>query len=117
MVASVASFGSLNLIQGVMARAVAPAAAAPTSEDNARQPAAQLSIPLVAFAPAAMSALLEAQEHMTPGTPVLVRQNTAAEIGQLITELVDAPPPAGPSNDTPFTVRRLETVRVLLAQV
>lgn len=116
MVASVASFGSLSLMQGMMARAVSPAAVAPTLQDRPKPSSAAHASTTVAFAPAAMHALLQAQEQMDKDAPVTARMPTVIAIDQLISQMTDAPPPAQPVADAPMTLRRLETVRQQLAQ-
>jgi hypothetical protein len=116
VVAIVASSGSLNLMQGVMARAVSPAADAPTLKDQPQPSAAMHTAAQVALAPAAMHALLQAQEQMDKNAPMLARTPTVIAIDQLISQMVDAPPPAQPVADAPLTLRRLETVRQQLAQ-
>lgn len=66
----------------------------------------------VALAPAAMGALIEAQERMTNDAPELVRANTARKLDGLISRLADEVPP--PPKDSGYTVRRLETARIRL---
>jgi hypothetical protein len=116
VVASVASFGSLNLMQGMMARAISPAAVAPTLKDRPQPSSAQHTSATVAFAPAAMTALLQAQEQMDRHAPVTARMPTVIAINQLISQMVDEPPSAQPVPDAPMTLRRLETARQQLAQ-
>jgi hypothetical protein len=127
MVAQVASLGSFSLMQGQMARAVAPAAAAPVAgrrpqqgaaqqdraqQDLAQQDAPQHVVSAVAFAPAAMSVLIEAQEQQSDAAPVLDRDHTVEKIDRLIDRLGGAPPASDPS----FAVRRLQAARAALAQ-
>jgi hypothetical protein len=116
VVASVASFRSLNLIQGLMARAVSPAASAPVLRDRPPQPAALHTATPVALAPAAMTALLQAQEQMDKDAPVLARTPTVIVIDRLIAKMVDAPVAAMPVADAPLTLRRLETARQRLTE-
>jgi hypothetical protein len=116
VVASVASFGSLSLVQGVMAHAVAPAADAPILKDRPQPSAAQHAAATVAFAPAAMHALLQAQEQMDRNAPVLARTPTVIAIDQLIVQMADGRVTAAPTPDAPLTLRRLETARLQLAQ-
>ena len=116
MVASVASFGSLSLMQGVMARAVSPAADAPTLQNRPKPSSAPHASTSVALAPAAMHALLQAQEQMDKNAPITARMPTVIAIDQLISQMVDAAPTAQPVADAPMTLRRLETVRLQLAQ-
>jgi hypothetical protein len=111
MVASVASFGSPTLTQGQTAHAVVPAAVASIANDVPPHHAAQHVVSAVAFAPAAMSALIEAQEALSHPAPVLAREDTVHAIDQLIYRL-DA---GATSEDMPFEVRRLHAARVALA--
>ena len=113
VVASVASFGGLSLPPGLTARAVLPAAPTPTPRDQPRQPQQpRHDAAFVAFAPAAMSALIEAQERLShPGAPI-VRQQTSHKIDQLIERMGGA----STSADAPFGVRQLEVARQALAQ-
>jgi hypothetical protein len=120
MVASVASFGAFKLVQGQMARAVQPAPSAPVLQDRrsqpAPQPASQPSPSAVAFAPAAMTALIEAQERLAQDAPATVRQDTAQKIDQLISRLNDSPTPMAAHADVPFAVRQLLVARQALSQ-
>jgi hypothetical protein len=117
VVASVGSFGSFNLGQGAMARAVRPAPvlaapAAPASGDRPPSEGAQHVVSAVAFAPATMSALIEAQASLTQPAPLLARDATVQVIDELIYRL-DA---GATSEDMPFEVRRLHAARMALAQ-
>jgi hypothetical protein len=121
MVASVASFGSLNLAQGLTARAVSPAPVAPVLRDQARRPAAlgsasPASASTVAFAPAAMTALIEAQERLAQDASTVVRQDTAQKIDQLIARLNDGSGPVATHADVPFAVRQLIVARQALSE-
>jgi hypothetical protein len=116
MVASVASFGSLNLIQGLTARAVSPTPVAPVLRDQPRAPATPSSASTVAFAPAAMTALIEAQERMAQDAPLVVRQDTAQKIDQLIARLNDDSGPVATHADIPFAVRQLIVARQALSE-
>jgi hypothetical protein len=113
VVASVASFDSLNLVQArpASAGAVMPVPAAPISHDRP-QPAPQHIVSAVALAPAAMSALIEAQATLSRPAPLLARDDTVHTIDQLIYRL-DA---GATSEDMPFEVRRLHAARMALAQ-
>ena len=118
MVASVARFGSLSPAQGVVARVVMPIPPAPTLKDRPQpSPPIQHSAAAVALAPAAMHALLLAQEQMDTHAPILARTPTVIAIDQLITQMVDAPVVTAPVADAPLTLRRLETARLQLVQV
>jgi hypothetical protein len=110
VVASVASFGSLSLTQAQMARAVCPAPAAPDTCDRPPSENAQHVVSAVAFAPATMSALIEAQASLSQPPPVLARDDTVHTLDQLIYRL-DA---GATSEDMPFEVRRLHVARAAL---
>lgn len=127
MVASVASFGSLSLTQGMMTHAVSPTADAPTAEDQpqpptspsiaalsatASQAAAQLAASDVNLTPASMSALIQAQASLSQDGPAMIRQHTAEKIGEMIWELDDAPA----LSSAPFAVRQLQVAREALSQ-
>jgi len=115
VVASVASFGSPSLTQGAMARAVSPAAAAAVLRDRPPQAAGAYAVSTVALAPAAMSALIEAQERLAQDAPPLDRTRTARRIDQLLNQFAAADGPGDPNAATPFAVRRLQTVRAALS--
>jgi len=117
VVASVGSFGNFSLGQGAMSRAVrpapvSPAPAAPASGDRPPSDGAQHVVSAIAFAPATMSALIEAQANLTQPAPLLVRDAAVQAIDQLIYRL-DA---GATSEDMPFEVRRLHAARMALAQ-
>lgn len=116
MVASVASFGSLDPTAGLMARAVAPAAAAPVLNDRPRSPAAIHVGAQVALAPAAMTALLQAQEQMAKDAPMLARTPTVVALDQLIGQMTDAPLTAAQVVDAPMALRQLVNARAQLVQ-
>jgi hypothetical protein len=117
VVASVASFGSLNLIQGLTARAVSPAAIAPVPDTpvsrDRPQPQAQHIVSAVAFAPAAMAALIEAQEHESKDAAPLERLRTVHVLDQLIASLDGAPTTPG----SPAWTQRLQTARQRLVEM
>ena len=114
MVAPVASLGRLNLAQVSPARAVTPAPAAPTADERPQTPPAPvLSASAVALAPAAMGALIEAQERMAEEAAPLSRQTTARKIDQLIVRLDGDPPPPA-TEGASFTVVRLQAARQAL---
>jgi hypothetical protein len=129
VVAAIASYGSLNLIQGMMTHAVTPAADAPDLQDQddsadaqpqARpQPqaaAAPFAVNLAAsnanLTPASMSALIQAQANLSQSAPAMIRQHTAQKIGAMIWRL-DAAPALSPA---PFAVRQLQAARAALSQ-
>ncbi|WP_372785636.1 hypothetical protein [Phenylobacterium sp.] len=96
-------------------RAVTPIAEAPTAEDRPRPPASQHLAANVAFAPAAMSALIEAQEHLSRGVSQPARTLAVAKIDRLISILADAPANDVEGPQTPFAVRELQTAREALS--
>ena len=69
MVGSVGSFVNYSPTPGAPARAVRPAADAPSFRDRRRRQAAQHAAAAVTLAPAAMSALIEAQERLGQAAP------------------------------------------------
>ena len=115
MIGSIASFGRASPAPGVMARGVAPASDAPNLRDR-QPPPAPHGVSAVALAPAAMSALIEAQERLAQDAPALVRQHTVQKIDQLIYRLDGAAAPAGADRDAPFAVRRLQVAREALSR-
>jgi hypothetical protein len=129
VVASIASYGSLSLIQpaqlaGMMARAVTPTADAPTLDDQPQQAAAEAdtasatpsAVNLAAsdanLTPASMAALIQAQANISQGAPAMIRQHTAERIGAMIWRL-DAAPALSPA---PFAVRQLQAARKALSE-
>jgi hypothetical protein len=129
VVASIASYGSLSLVQGqtlegMMARAVTPATDAPTLDDQPQQAAADadaasttqsaVSLPAtdVNLTPASMAALIQAQASITQGAPAMIRQHTAERIGAMIWRL-DAAPALSPA---PYAVRQLRAARKALSE-
>ena len=116
MIGQIASYGRPNLDPGMMTRAVAPAPATPSPWDRP-QPAPTQHLPsTVALAPAAMSALVEAQARLAQHAPVLLRQDTAQKLDQLIARLEAASGSAANAElATPFTVRRLQAARDALS--
>jgi len=111
VVAAVASFGGLNPAPGALAHALAPAAPAPSPQAPTHQVGAQPSASSVAFAPAAMSALIEAQERLNQDAPMFDRLHTADKIDLLLVRLAGSVAPVDPA----FDVRRLETARQALS--
>jgi len=119
MFATFATYASPRLnqspVQGAAtSRAVAPASIAPRTNEQPPRPAPMSAASTVALAPAAMSALIEAQEHMAATATELDREHTAAKIDRLISRLDDGDPPPPPTADAPFTVRRLQAARARL---
>ena len=113
MIASIAAHGSPKLVQSASMRAVAPVSPAPVSNDRPPETPVWRSASTVALAPAAMSALIEAQEHMSSGTE-FDREKTAQKLDRLIARLDEDDPPPPPTAGAPFTLRRLQTARDLL---
>jgi len=112
VIASPASFGRPVPTQGLTARAVAPAARAPTLNDRPPQPPVQPSPAAAPLAPAAMTALIQAQAQLNEQAPAPDRQDTAARIDQLIVRMAGTATPVAAS----FDVRRLQQARSALAQ-
>ena len=116
MISQIASYGRPNPLSGMMARAVAPAAAAPTSQDRPQPPSGQHMPSTVALAPAALSALAEAQARLAQDAPILQRQDTVQKLDQLIAQLEAAAGSDGAAElAAPFTVRRLQAARDALS--
>jgi len=116
VISQIASYGRPTLVSGLMARAVTPAAVAPTLQDRPQPAPAQHMPSTVALAPAAMSALVEAQARLAQDAPVLLRQDTAEKLDQLIAQLEAASGSADAAElAAPFTVRRLQAARDALS--
>jgi hypothetical protein len=116
VISQIASYGRPNPVSGMMARAVTPAAVAPVLRDRPQPSPSQHLPSTVALAPAAMSALVEAQERLAQNAPVLQRQDTAEKLDQLISRLEAAAGSATDAElDAPFTVRRLQAARAALS--
>lgn len=114
MINRIASYGRPGLIQAVTTRAVTPVAVAPVLRDRPPPPPAQHSASAVAFAPTAMTALIEAQERLAQNAPALVRRRTADEIDRLIARME-----AGADvqlAQASLTVRQLRSVRDALSR-
>jgi hypothetical protein len=113
VVASVASFGNLNLIPArtVSPGAVMPVPAAPIANDRP-QPAPQHAASAVALAPAAMAALIAAQEHENQGAAPLACLRTVHVLDQLIASLDGAQTTLG----SPASAQRLEVARQRLLE-
>ncbi len=114
MIVSIAAHGSLKLGQSAPSRAVVPVSPAPVSNDRPPQAPVWHSASAVALAPAAMSALIEAQENMGSSGTEFDRQKTAQKLDRLISRLDEDDPPPPPTGSAPFTLRRLQTARDLL---
>lgn len=114
MVASVASYGNLNLIQArtVSPGVVMPSSALPISRDHSR-PEAQHAVSAVALAPAAMAALIEAQEHESAGAAPLARLRTVHVLDKLIATLDGSEAAMG----SPVSTQRLEAARQRLSEM
>jgi hypothetical protein len=116
VISPITIYGRPSLVAAMKARAVNPAAVAPALRDRP-QPAPGQHLPsTVALAPAAMSALVEAQARLAQDAPVLLRQDTAEKLDQLIARLEAASgSPAVAELAAPFTVRRLQAARDALS--
>lgn len=101
---------STGLTAGEASSASAPVVGAPD------QRAAQAhSAATVAVAPAAMRALLEAQEHMADGCGMFTRTRTVHQIDRVIALMVDQAAAEAAAN-ADFPLARLLTVREQLRQ-
>jgi hypothetical protein len=117
VIASVAPFARPTLIQGMMARAVTPVAQAPSLQDQPPPAPIQHVVTPVALGPAAMTALMQAQEQLNASSPATVRTETAQTIGRLLYDFDDdeddaPPPPAG--NAAALPVLQLKTTQQAL---
>ena len=120
MIANLATYASPKLghtgqAPAAPSRAVAAVPDSPRPKDPPPRPAPMSAASTVALAPAAMSALIEAQEHMASSASVLERVQTAEKIDRLISRLGEGDPPPPPVAGEPLTVRRLQTARALLS--
>ena len=81
--------------------------------------APKLAASQVALAPAAMSALIEAQEHMAGDATPTDRDDTAHKIDHILSRLTDTPPaqPVGVAADGDFSLQMLMNARQLLRGV
>jgi hypothetical protein len=113
VVAAVAFFGNLNPVREPTPHAVAPAAVAPVTAVPTSRPHTQHVVSAVALAPAAMAALIEAQEHEGPDSAPLARLRTVHILDQLIATLDGAQTTLG----SPASAQRLETARQRLAEM
>jgi hypothetical protein len=82
---------SLGRAEGTAPRALVEVPPAVAPERDARERSAPRAS-VVAFAPAAMSALIEAQEHMAGDATPTDRSDTAQKIDHILARLADAPP-------------------------
>lgn len=82
--------------------------------DPTRAP--KLAASQVALAPAAMSALIEAQEHMAGDATPTDRTDTAQKIDQILSRLTDTPPaqPVGQATNGDVSLQMLMNARQLL---
>jgi hypothetical protein len=116
VIGQIASYGRPSPVSGMMTHAVVPAAVAPTLQDRPQPAPAQHMPSTVALAPAAMSALVEAQARLSQNAPILLRQDTAEKLDQLIAQLEAASGSAADAElAAPFTVRRLQAARAALS--
>jgi hypothetical protein len=63
-----------------------------------------------------MTALIEAQERLAQDASMVVRQDTAQKIDQLIVRLNDKATPAATHADVPFALRQLIVARQALSE-
>ena len=119
MIGQTAAFGRLNpMPSGLTTRAIAPAAETPRPADRPRQQAVVApSASMVALAPAAMTALIDAQARLDHSPPQLVRARTVARLDRLLASLEDAPAAEAARIGAPLPVRQLEHVREALARM
>ena len=109
MIASAASFGSFRLIPGAMTRTVPPTADAPILPARPQPSPAYHSAAIVTLAPAAMAALLQAQEGLSQGAPPPVRTRRLAKSERRISRLIDEPANEARADEGLFAERRLRT--------
>jgi hypothetical protein len=115
LVASIASYGSLNPLSPTIPSPISPSPDVWGLPNRAQALPAEHTFSNVAFAPAAMSALIEAQEQLSQGARQLDRARTVAKIDHLISVLADAPAAEVGSLAAPFAVRKLQTARQVLS--
>lgn len=116
MISQIASYGRPSLVAAAAVRAASPAPVAPSLEDRPQPAPGQHTPSTVALAPAAMSALVEAQARLAQDAPILLRQDTAQKLDALIARLEAASGSAADAElAAPFTVRRLQAARDALS--
>lgn len=108
MIASVGSFVSFSLIPGPMARAVPLTADAPAAQDPPQPQAAGHAADIVTLAPAAMSALLQAQEGLSQRALRPVRPRPVARFDRRASHRTDEPPVE--ADEGLFATRRLQII-------
>ena len=118
MIGQIAAIGRLNpMLSGLTTRAISPVAETPCAADRPRQQAAvPLSASIVALAPEAMTALIDAQARLDHDAPQLVRARTVARLDRLIASLEDAPAAQAANDAAPLPIRQLEHAREALAR-
>jgi hypothetical protein len=118
VIGQISAFDRLGpTFSGLTTRGVSPDAETPHPADRPRQPAAvPLSASMVALAPAAMTALIDAQARLDQNPPQLVRARTVARLDRLIASLEDAPAAQAANDAAPLPVRQLEHAREALAR-
>ena len=114
MITQIASYGRPSLTQAVMSRAVTPVAMAPVLRDRPQQPTTHHSASAVAFAPAVMTALIDAQERLAQNAPAFERRQAAEEIDHLMARMEAAADTQ--LSAAPLTVRQLRSVRDALSR-
>ena len=120
MIASVAQsiVPSLVRVEGLRSCVRQPAELAAELHGDPNKPP-RLAASQVALAPAAMSALIEAQEHMAGDATPTDRSDTAQKIDHILARLTDTPPaqPVGAAADGDFSLQMLMNARQLLRGV
>ncbi|THD63525.1 hypothetical protein [Phenylobacterium sp.] len=99
------------------ARAVTPTAQAPSLQDQPPPAPVPHIATAVALGPAAMTALMQAQEQLSATSPATVRTETAQTLGRLLYDFDgdadDAPPPPA-GTAAPLPVLQLKTTQQAL---
>lgn len=116
MIAAVAIVPSLlRPVEGLTSCVRQPAELSAELHGDPNQ-APKLAASQVAFAPAAMSALIEAQEHMAGDATPTDRSDTAQKIDHLLSRLTDTPPaqPVGQAATGDVSLQMLMNARQLL---
>ncbi len=119
MIASVAPpIAPLIRLDGLTSRVRQPQELAAELAGNPNR-APKLAASQVALAPAAMSALIEAQAHMSRDATPTDRSDTAQKIDHILSRLTDTPPaqPVGQATDGDFSLQMLVNARQLLRGV
>jgi hypothetical protein len=109
VVASIASFSRFSLMPGaMMMRAVPPTAGAPLPQDRPQPLPAHHSAAIVTLAPAAMSALLQAQESQSKGASRPARARTLTKFDRRASGLADESADEGEADEGLFAERWMQ---------